>query len=106
MLSGSTCINIDECELWQPCFHGVCRDLEPEMGGYECQCVDDYHGTDCNMYLEETILKPSTDFVVAIVICILVLLCKLCFIFRLIPVFHIKVFLRVLLVNVSLYDRA
>lgn len=77
MLSGYTCVDIDECELWQPCFNGVCINLEPEMGGYECQCVDDYHGTDCNMFLEETVLKPSTDFVVAIVCCIILLLCKL-----------------------------
>ncbi|XP_045127513.1 neural-cadherin-like isoform X1 [Portunus trituberculatus] len=74
VFSGSTCVDIDECELWQPCFNGVCINLEPEMGGYECQCVDDYHGTDCNMYLEETVLKPSTDFVVAIVCCIILLL--------------------------------
>lgn len=76
-LSASTCVNIDECELWQPCFNGVCVDLEPEMGGYECHCVDGYHGTDCNIFLEETVLQPSTDFVIAIVLCILVLLCKL-----------------------------
>lgn len=76
-LSASTCVNIDECELWQPCFNGVCVDLEPEEGGYKCHCVDGYHGTDCNIFREETVLQPSTDFVIAIVLCILVLLCKL-----------------------------
>lgn len=71
------CVNINECELWQPCSHGGrCRDLEADMGGYVCDCVDGYYGTDCKIKLEETILKPSTDFVVAIVICILLLLSK------------------------------
>lgn len=69
------CLNINECELWQPCSNGgVCRDLEPDEGGYMCDCVDGFQGLDCTRPLTETVLKPSTDFVVAIVICILVLL--------------------------------
>lgn len=45
-----------------------------------CDCVDGFQGLDCTRPLTETVLKPSTDFVVAIVICILVLLGKLPFV--------------------------
>ncbi|XP_064079326.1 neural-cadherin-like isoform X1 [Macrobrachium nipponense] len=75
ILHHDDCLNINECELWQPCHQGgICRDLEPDMGGYACDCVGSYSGKNCDLLLEETVLKPSTDFVVAIVICLLVLL--------------------------------
>lgn len=48
-----------------------------------CDCVDGFQGLDCTRPLTETVLKPSTDFVVAIVICILVLLGKLLFVWKL-----------------------
>lgn len=77
VLRSNSCVNINECLQWQPCHNGgKCRDLQPEDGGYICDCLDGFHGPDCAIILEETILKPSTDFVVAIIVCIIVLLSK------------------------------
>ncbi|XP_076032082.1 neural cadherin isoform X3 [Oratosquilla oratoria] len=72
---GTGCLDINECELWQPCQNGgICHDLEAYDGGYLCECIDGYEGNDCNLLVEETVLKASRDFVVAIVVCILILL--------------------------------
>lgn len=77
VLRSNSCVNFNECMQWQPCHNGgKCRDLQPEDGGYICDCLDGFHGPDCAIVLEETILKPSTDFVVAIIVCIIVLLSK------------------------------
>ena len=42
LFSGDHCsINIDECEVSNPCEHGVCRDLN---GSYNCTCDKGYKG--------------------------------------------------------------
>ncbi|KAK7085374.1 Cadherin [Halocaridina rubra] len=47
ILHHDDCLNINECELWQPCHNGgICRDLEPDMGGYVCDCVEGFSGND------------------------------------------------------------
>ena len=71
------CLNINECELWEPCRNnGVCVDKTPEEGGYYCQCVDNYEGEDCAILMQYTRLGASADFFIALIICIVVLMGK------------------------------
>ncbi|CAL4239973.1 unnamed protein product, partial [Meganyctiphanes norvegica] len=71
----ASCLDIDECALWNPCQNqGICINLDPEDGGYACQCTDGFTDKDCVIAIGGTRIQPSTNFVVAIIVCLLVLL--------------------------------
>lgn len=80
-MSGTQCINENEC-LWQPCQNGGrCIDLNPPRK-YECKCPFGYTGMNCELeLLASGVLTPSRDFVIAIIICVSTLICKY-FLFR------------------------
>nr|XP_018903845.1 PREDICTED: neural-cadherin isoform X4 [Bemisia tabaci] len=68
------CANENECE-YSPCLNGgACRDYADERL-YACYCTPGFTGQHCELELRESgIITPSTDFIVAILICTLLLL--------------------------------
>lgn len=72
-MSGSQCVNENEC-LWQPCQNGgICTDLNPPRK-YECDCP---FWLNCELeLLASGVLTPSRDFIIAIIICASTLICK------------------------------
>lgn len=72
IFSNYECVNINECEPWNPCFNGSqCVDLLPHEGGYACITEP-----------KESTIVASQGFVVAFVVCtIIFLLCKFFFFF-------------------------
>lgn len=81
-MSGTQCVNENEC-LWHPCQNGGrCVDLNPPRK-YECKCPFGYTGMNCELeLLASGVLTPSRDFVIAIVICASTLICKYWICFR------------------------
>ena len=70
--TAAVCENIDEC-LDYPCIHGTCQDLP---NGFVCVCHDGYEGDLCPAKRESAVAHVSMGAILAIIICLLVLLCK------------------------------
>ncbi len=70
--SEEVCVNINEC-LGNPCVHGECIDRDR---GFECHCFAGYSGMYCTAKEEAYRAYVSHGFIIAIIICVLVLLCK------------------------------
>lgn len=72
----NTCINENEC-MWLPCINGgICKDFEPPLR-YKCLCPDDYTGIHCELELARSgAIMPSRDFILAVIVCLLLLLGK------------------------------
>lgn len=72
----NTCINENEC-MWMPCINGgICKDYEPPLR-YECTCPKWYTGAHCELELGSTgAIMPSKDFILAVIICLIMLLGK------------------------------
>ncbi len=66
------CVNINEC-LENPCVNGECFD---RRDGFECHCFAGYTGTYCSAKEEAYRAYVSHGFIIAIIICVLVVLCK------------------------------
>lgn len=67
----STCINENECNLWDPCYNGgTCVDLPPEEGRYKCSII-----------VKESTIVASEGFVVAFVVCSILFLLRKYFYF-------------------------
>lgn len=75
-MSGTQCLNENEC-LWRPCQNGgVCTDLNPPQK-YECDCPFGYTGMNCELeLLASGVLTPSRDFIITIIICASMLISK------------------------------
>lgn len=72
----NTCINDNEC-MWLPCINGgICKDHEPPLR-YVCLCPEDYTGIHCELELARSgAIKPSRDFILAVIVCLTLLLGK------------------------------
>jgi hypothetical protein len=74
---GTECHDIDECLETRPCLNGgTCLNLlNQEM--YRCICPYEFSGKDCDLtVLPSGIITTSTDFIIALIVCILVMLSK------------------------------
>lgn len=90
-VSGSTCVNENECLLF-PCRNGGrCRDHHPPKK-YECSCSLGYTGMHCELeLLASGVLTPSRDFIIALVLCLSTLIRKYTFLlFLYVPVYLSK----------------
>lgn len=74
---GGDCFDINECLEGFPCLNGgTCKNLEDERM-FMCSCPRNYSGMVCELeVMPAGILTTSTDFIIALVVCILVLLSK------------------------------
>lgn len=68
------CVNENEC-MWVPCINGgICKDHNPPQR-YECKCPLGYTGGHCELELALAgAIKPSRDFIIAVIVCLFVLL--------------------------------
>lgn len=72
IMANTSCVNENECLLWNPCYNGgTCEDLPPEEGRYKCSFV-----------VKESTIVPSQSFVVAFVICFILFLLRKFFFLR------------------------
>lgn len=67
------CVNINECVEENLCVHGDCIDLDR---GFECDCHANWDGLYCDRSRQASTAMVSTGAIMAIVICVLVMLCK------------------------------
>ena len=73
MLVEAVCVNINECNEIDPCYHGECKDTQMS---YKCICHRGWTGRHCDLRQEAYVALMSTGAILAIIVCVLVLLCK------------------------------
>lgn len=81
---GSECRDINECIEEKPCENGgTCINFEDERS-YVCMCPSSFTGRNCEATaLPSGIITTSADFVIALLVCILILLGKFSILFEL-----------------------
>ncbi len=67
------CTAVTDCSS-SPCVNGDCIDMP--NGNHECQCYNGWSGPTCNVLQQVTSVGISTGVIIAIVVSLLVLLCK------------------------------
>ena len=72
VFTDEVCVNIDECQA-RPCVHGICND---KQDGFTCDCDPGWTGTLCAAKEQAYVAYMSTGAILAIVICVMVVLCK------------------------------
>lgn len=72
---GVDCENEDECQM-NPCLNGgVCKDYS-DSRRYACRCPPSHTGMHCELELQQSAVIASTDFIIAVIFCVFLLLGK------------------------------
>lgn len=72
---GVDCENENEC-LMNPCLNGgICKDYS-DSRRYTCRCPPSHTGMHCELELQQSAVIASTDFIVAVIFCVFLLLGK------------------------------
>lgn len=71
------CVSEDECSV-NPCLNGGSCKTSFKDATYTCYCVAEFAGTHCELPLYESggIIVPSAGFLVAVISCLLILICE------------------------------